>query len=162
MPPRQPGIDGQPGDFEKTGAPGPKAPLRGPGREARRAFVVQVGGDSVPAAGELNGRVQHLATSDGGNFDSVERLVSIMRRILAEDETAQTIAEERPTGRETMNKMTKTTAAAALLLAGLLAWAGPAPARMIANPHTSVTFLSFACSGATLATDIYDNNMPDP
>lgn len=30
------------------------------------------------------------------------------------------------------------------------------------DPKTSVTFLSFACSGATLATEIYDGGLPDP
>jgi hypothetical protein len=38
----------------------------------------------VPDAGEedFRGRVQHLATHDGGNFTSVEMFVSIVRRVL--------------------------------------------------------------------------------
>lgn len=51
-------------------------------KATERAFVVQLAADGDPAASDLKGRVQHLATSDGGNFGSVEGLVAIMRRVL--------------------------------------------------------------------------------
>lgn len=51
-------------------------------KATERAFVVQLAADGDPAAADLRGRVQHLATSDGGNFGSVEGLVAIMRRVL--------------------------------------------------------------------------------
>ncbi|HYB99072.1 MAG TPA: hypothetical protein VEC57_08030 [Candidatus Limnocylindrales bacterium] len=51
----------------------------------RRAFVVEVADDCDAAGGQLSGRVQHLATSDGGNFASIEALLAIVHRILAED-----------------------------------------------------------------------------
>lgn len=47
-----------------------------------RAFVVQLAPDCEPDAEHLAGRVQHLATADGGNFGSVEGLLAIMRRVL--------------------------------------------------------------------------------
>ncbi|MFN2376933.1 MAG: hypothetical protein ABR538_10375 [Candidatus Binatia bacterium] len=51
-------------------------------KATERAFVIQLAADGDPAAADLRGRVQHLATSDGGNFGSVEGLVAIMRRVL--------------------------------------------------------------------------------
>ena len=45
-----------------------------------RSFVIEVA--SGGAAEDFHGRVQHLATHDGGNFSSVEMLVSIIRRVL--------------------------------------------------------------------------------
>ncbi len=47
-----------------------------------RAFVVQIAPDCDAATGSLAGRVQHLATVDGGNFGSVDGLVAILRRVL--------------------------------------------------------------------------------
>jgi len=60
------------------GAVGPKP--------AERAFVVQIAPDWDPEAGSLSGRVQHLATADGGNFASVEGLVAIVRRVFGRAE----------------------------------------------------------------------------
>lgn len=51
-------------------------------RAADRAFVVQLAPDCGSAPGGLAGRVQHLATSDGGNFASPEGLIAILRRVL--------------------------------------------------------------------------------
>jgi hypothetical protein len=61
-----------------------------PGRPRRsdstvgRSFVVEV--TPGPDAEAFRGRVQHLATHDGGNFTSVEMLVSIIRRVLGRTE----------------------------------------------------------------------------
>jgi hypothetical protein len=51
-------------------------------RPADLAFVLQLTPGSDPAAGRLAGRVQHLQTSDGGNFDSVEGLLDLIARVL--------------------------------------------------------------------------------
>lgn len=59
-----------------TGAPRPA------GEPVSRDFVVRVAPDSPLEEGRLSGRVHHLATTDGGNFDSAEGLVAIMRRVL--------------------------------------------------------------------------------
>ncbi len=45
-----------------------------------RSFVVQLTAD--PATDAFCGRVQHLATLDGGNFSSPDAMVAIMRRVL--------------------------------------------------------------------------------
>jgi hypothetical protein len=52
-----------------------------------RSFVIQISPDSCGASQSFAGRVQHLATSDGGNFDSLEGMAAIVRRVLlrAED-----------------------------------------------------------------------------
>ncbi len=46
-----------------------------------RAFVVELASE-VTGTDAFCGRVQHLATFDGGNFTSAESLVSIIRRVL--------------------------------------------------------------------------------
>ena len=51
-------------------------------RATGRAFVVQVTSERVEGDGAFAGRVQHLATADGGNFATAEGLVEIMRRVL--------------------------------------------------------------------------------
>jgi len=61
----------------------PGATRLGPDPEAtRRAFVVQLRPGAEPGDEAIAGRVQHLATSDGGNFASPEALIAIMRRVL--------------------------------------------------------------------------------
>lgn len=47
-----------------------------------RAFVVQLRPGAEPGDEAIAGRVQHLATCDGGNFASPEALIAIMRRVL--------------------------------------------------------------------------------
>lgn len=47
-----------------------------------RSFVVQVVSDREDGDDAFTGRVQHLATADGGNFANPEGLVAIMRRVL--------------------------------------------------------------------------------
>ena len=46
-----------------------------------RAFVVELASGAT-GTDAFCGRVQHLATFDGGNFTSAESLVSIIRRVL--------------------------------------------------------------------------------
>lgn len=72
------GETGPAGESIETGT----ARLRPDPDATRRAFVVQVGPEAEPGAEGFTGRVQHLATSDGGNFASVEGLIAIMRRVL--------------------------------------------------------------------------------
>ncbi len=48
----------------------------------RQAFLLQVA--QLAEGGELRGRVQSLATADGGNFSSVTALIAILRRVLTE------------------------------------------------------------------------------
>jgi hypothetical protein len=68
-----------------TDVPHPAA--AGPGRAGRaagatgRAFVVELA-PGATTADAFCGRVQHLATMDGGNFSSVESLIAIIRRVL--------------------------------------------------------------------------------
>lgn len=59
----------------------PSSPRPG-GNPEGRAFVVQVAPDAQLAEGRLRGRVQHLQTIDGGNFESTADLIAIMRRVL--------------------------------------------------------------------------------
>jgi hypothetical protein len=61
----------------------PPRPRR-PDAAVGRSFVVEV--TPGPDAEAFRGRVQHLATHDGGNFTSVEMLVSIIRRVLGRAE----------------------------------------------------------------------------
>jgi hypothetical protein len=67
---------------QPTAAPdaAPRARPRRPESTVGRSFVVEVAAGA--GAEGLQGRVQHLATHDGGNFSSVEMLVSIIRRVL--------------------------------------------------------------------------------
>lgn len=58
------------------------AGLRPGSAATERAFVVQVGAADREQGEVFAGRVQHLATSDGGNFASAEGLIAIMRRVL--------------------------------------------------------------------------------
>lgn len=60
-------------------APGSARPAKAD--PASRSFVVELI-DDEDDAGTCRGRVQHLATLDGGNFTSAETLVAIMRRVL--------------------------------------------------------------------------------
>lgn len=53
-----------------------------------RSFVVQLASGCELADGHVAGRVQHLATHDGGNFDSTRELVDVMRRVLERLEIA--------------------------------------------------------------------------
>ena len=46
-----------------------------------RAFVVELT-SGVADTEAFSGRVQHLTTFDGGNFNSAESLVAIIRRVL--------------------------------------------------------------------------------
>jgi hypothetical protein len=78
-------IDPDPGPARReqtTAAPGAAVPSRPrrAGTAVGRSFVIEVAAGS--AAEDFHGRVQHLATHDGGNFSSVEMLVSIIRRVL--------------------------------------------------------------------------------
>ena len=62
---------------------------------ARRAFVVQISGDTKPLQGSLEGRVEHLNSGKFSHFSSQEGLIRFLNQILLEDkETAD--AEERP------------------------------------------------------------------
>jgi hypothetical protein len=49
---------------------------------AARSFVVQVAAGCDPAEQSFSGRVHHLATSDGGNFDSLDSFLAILQRVL--------------------------------------------------------------------------------
>lgn len=72
-----------PSGSEATGtalAGTPRCP-RSEAAALRRVFVVQLATDCEPATVSLSGRVQHLETADGGNFESTEGLVAIVRRI---------------------------------------------------------------------------------
>jgi hypothetical protein len=53
-----------------------------PTKPANRAFLLQVT-DSVEG-GEIRGRVQSLATADGGNFSSASALIEILHRVLTD------------------------------------------------------------------------------
>jgi hypothetical protein len=68
-------------------AAGPPARAEPPssriGAATHRAFVIQIRPECTLASNDFTGRVQHLASIDGGNFRSVEDLIAIMRRILA-------------------------------------------------------------------------------
>lgn len=50
---------------------------------AGRSFVIQIAPDCDPARHSFAGRIQHLATYDGGNFDSLDALAAILLRVLA-------------------------------------------------------------------------------
>ncbi len=81
----QPGKDaaatGDAPDGPAGAAAAGEAPRRGKPDPVSRSFVVELtGADAV--ADQISGRVQHLATLDGGNFTSAETLVAIMRRVL--------------------------------------------------------------------------------
>lgn len=71
-----------------TAAPGElQGELRGepPGSRrgaAARSFVVQIAAGCDPAERSFSGRVHHLATSDGGNFDSLDAFLGILQRVL--------------------------------------------------------------------------------
>ena len=78
-------------DSEEQAGEAPEAALptgAGPGRcspdsaATGRAFVVQVAPERGEGEGAFAGRVQHLATADGGNFATAEGMVEIMRRVL--------------------------------------------------------------------------------
>ena len=66
----------------------------------RRSFLVQVAAGCEAANGDLRGRVQQLATSDGGNFDSVDALLAILRRIFSDEQKNQNRNQEPETGGE--------------------------------------------------------------
>jgi hypothetical protein len=51
-------------------------------KPAERGFVLQVSPDCDPSSGRLSGRLVHMRTSDGGNFDSVESLLALVWRVL--------------------------------------------------------------------------------
>ena len=68
---------------EPLGATTGAASKRDGGGPVGQAFVIQVALGAEPADGPLRGRVQHLATSDGENFDSAESLISNQRHELA-------------------------------------------------------------------------------
>lgn len=76
-----------PAEEEERGVPtlpGARPETRPPrsGASVSRAFVVEVAVDAQHRDGPLRGRVQHLATSDGGNFESGEGLLAIIGRVL--------------------------------------------------------------------------------
>ena len=71
------------GGFGPSVAGGTTTGVARPGRPAQgRAFLVQLAPDCQHDEGELSGRVQHLETFDGGNFDSAEGLLALLRRVL--------------------------------------------------------------------------------
>lgn len=71
------GSAAEPGDGNPAEGGSPRL---GPNLAATsQAFVVQV---AAPSGDPFSGRVQHLATADGGNFATPEDLVEIMRRVL--------------------------------------------------------------------------------
>jgi hypothetical protein len=73
-----------------------RAAKSAPHPAAERAFVIQLSPDCDPGSGKLSGRVQHLRTADGGNFDSVEALLVLLWRVL--ERTRQEVSDE-PDGR---------------------------------------------------------------
>jgi len=76
---RPPEAGAEPGPAPFTFAPSRSSPDRG---ATTRAFVVQLAAGEGVEDGRFSGRVQHLATSDGGNFATPEDLIAIMRRVL--------------------------------------------------------------------------------
>lgn len=51
-----------------------------------RAFVLQLAADCAADPTDFKGRVQHLPSADGGNFESLEGLLAIIRRVLSRRE----------------------------------------------------------------------------
>lgn len=49
-----------------------------------RTFVIQLGPGTDPAAGRLEGRIDHLASTRSARFRSVDELVAAMAELLAE------------------------------------------------------------------------------
>jgi len=54
-----------------------------------RAFVLQLAADCAADAADFKGRLQHLPTADGGNFESLDGLFAIIRRVLSHRERAE-------------------------------------------------------------------------
>ncbi|HXC50918.1 MAG TPA: hypothetical protein VN634_08545 [Candidatus Limnocylindrales bacterium] len=76
--------DGEPRDTRAGSQAAAGTPATELTKEAspRQAFLLQVA--ELAEGGELRGRVQSLATADGGNFSSVTALIAILRRVLTE------------------------------------------------------------------------------
>ena len=66
----------------------------------RRSFLMQLSAGCEVAGGDLRGRVQQIATSDGGNFESVDALLAILRRIFTEEQQLQNCTEDFKEGGE--------------------------------------------------------------
>lgn len=79
-------ITGGSGGKERAGATGAAAdeprPTSIASKATDRAFVIQIAPECDVDSACLAGRVQHLATQDGGNFGSVDGLLAIVRRVL--------------------------------------------------------------------------------
>jgi hypothetical protein len=55
-----------------------------PSLPADRAFVVQLRGDTDPAAGEVVGRVEHVVSGRSIRFEDVMALVDFFRKAIAD------------------------------------------------------------------------------
>ena len=59
------------------------------GGAADRAFVVQFMSDDARRAGELSGRVEHVASGESTRFDSLEQLADFLVRKLGREGRAK-------------------------------------------------------------------------
>jgi hypothetical protein len=57
-----------------------------PSLPADRAFVVQLRGDTDPAAGEVVGRVEHVTSGRSIRFEGLRALIDFFREALAEQQ----------------------------------------------------------------------------
>jgi len=53
---------------------------------SERAFVLQLAADCAADPTAFKGRVQHLTSADGGNFETLDGLFAIIRRVLSQRE----------------------------------------------------------------------------